>query len=64
LLYAPKELLESNDYKGIYDKFIEQYKSAIQYVKDKLKADINFKLFIKTSIEGIEPIEFIEKKIN
>jgi len=64
LLYAPKELLESNDYKGIYDKFIEQYKSAIRYVKDKLKADINFKLFIKTSIEEIEPIKFIEKEIN
>jgi hypothetical protein len=64
LLYAPKELLESNDYKKIYDKFIEQYKSAIQYVKDKLKADINFKLFIKTSIEEIEPIKFIEKEIN
>lgn len=58
LLYAPTTLWNSDNYKRMYESFINQYKSAIQYVKNKLKVDIDFALFIKTSVEGVEPIKF------
>lgn len=61
LLYAPKEL--KNKLSDVYNLFIEQYKEAIKYVKEKFEINIVFKLYFKTSIEDKEEVVFIEKKL-